>query len=553
MKQKKIDKRICIYTLLFLFMMVIDQRTLTPSNYVRAAFVQASIIPFLFIIIMQMKLEKMCKWISFIYAICSIIIFGLGTIYLYNYVEFYLKFIVVLFEILIFGFIIIYAILNRKTYFQVKSLFHWEAILWIAMLFLMGISKYNGVWPWIVLTMLVLMINLNIDKVEQVRIFHGMLYGIMASYFLIQGYAFVFRPYDDIRYYGSYNNPNRNALFYTVIFVAYLINAYRLSEKKKKKWMQIVNTILTASIIGFSILTGCKTAILTIFTMLFLYALIKFFRKGEKIHKFILQSVIFILTIIFLLPICYLAARYIPPVFHHSVWFYEEYSVDKVHSFDAYNSEKYPEMGEVVNSIFGRYIIIEKVSQMDEKPVIDTGDTNTINEKPVIDTGDTNTINEKTTIIQTKPIDEDRSLEEILSGDDMTGLGTYTARLFIWKEYIKRFNLVGHVKISALAHNVFIEFAYYFGIIIGGIFLLGYGVSFLFQFFFAYKTRRFSDFGILSFITIFGVYGMAEVDWYPGQATLSLFFFMICFIAWRKNSDINLTQEGEEKLENKKS
>lgn len=53
-------------------------------------------------------------------------------------------------------------------------------------------------------------------------------------------------------------------------------------------------------------------------------------------------------------PLCFAAARYIPPLRHHPIWFEEEWSEKKVHSWDPWNSEKYIDMDEFFRAAGGR-------------------------------------------------------------------------------------------------------------------------------------------------------------------------------------------------------
>jgi len=53
-------------------------------------------------------------------------------------------------------------------------------------------------------------------------------------------------------------------------------------------------------------------------------------------------------------PISFSLTRYLPPVFHHPVWFWGEWSEDKVHSWDPWNSEKYVDIDELLETAVGR-------------------------------------------------------------------------------------------------------------------------------------------------------------------------------------------------------
>jgi hypothetical protein len=244
-----------------------------------------------------------------------------------------------------------------------------------------------------------------------------------------------------------------------------------------------------------------------------------------------------------------MVARYVPPLFHHSVWFYGEYSVNKVHSFDAYDSEKYPEVEDLVELLLNRYLLIEDI---EEYPMV---------EKVVHII--TNRYSKGENIFIEKTEDEVKELQVEPGSDAMPPLyangeanGSYNARIGIWKGYINRINISGH-KIEEPhfwltekycvphAHNVFLEFTYNFGGIIGILFFLGYVICAIQQGILTYKTKSFTNFTILVMIVLFGVFGMVELDFFIGQAPLTFFFFMLCHIIWNEKKDKNIDEKIE--------
>lgn len=518
---KVTTKRICIYAFLFFFIMVIDQRILTSWNYARCAFRQASALPFLAIIVMQMDKEKLKNMAYRIYGVISVVVAIVGGIYLWKTQEFYLQYSVLWIEILIVGFILLYLIRTKKLYVEVKKIFTWTSIFWIVTLGLMGISRYEGFWPWEFLLVFLLLIFVEIDKEEQKLIFKGMLYGIMTSYFAIQGAALLFRPYDVDRYQGAFNNTNMNALFYVVVFAAFLVNQYMLVEEDRETKFKVLNTFFMMSVFGFTILTVGKAAMLTEIIVMILY-LFFMILKNEKKVKFLLATLLsWLVLTVCLVPICFLSARYMPTIINHPVWFYGEYSEERVHSYDPYDSEKYPETEDIYEKILDRFLGISDESAEEKEEVIS----------------------------QAVAGDGSDPLHPLYVGDDAKT--SYSARIGIWKEYFKRINLSGH-RIDEMhfwltenfyvyhAHNVFLEFAYNFGVIAGLLFFLGYLFFGIKQLIKTWKSKSWLDFHILVFLSILGVFGLVELNWFVGQAPLVLFFFMICNMIWNEKRVNNL-------------
>jgi O-antigen ligase len=524
----KLMKKEYLYAMIFIWILVVDQRAFTAMNYERVAFVQSAILPFLLIFVLQMKLKNEHKKKYIFCATIFSLIFIIGSVYLYNTYDYYFKYIVILLEVLISLFVLFYTVLNRKQYLIAKKAYNWISILWIVTLLLMGIAKYNGMWTWIVLAIFTPLTMLDLTKEEKDKIVVGLIYGLIASYFLLQDLALLIRPYDMMRYNGIYANPNLNALFYMVVFIACLANGVRLQNNDSKRWLQVVNVIIGCSTVAFAVLCGSKTGMLTVLGIAFLFCFVFLFRKKEKVGTVIRKIMIWVITVILLIPICYSAARYMPHMWSYTVYFYGEYSPSKIHSYEPYNSDKYPEAIEIVELMMDRYLGIE-INVNSDKGNIDSD----------IPAREFYTYAEALEMV-----DGTETLEEILTGDITKNLTSYTARMFIWNEYAKRLNWTGHAAVSTHAHNIFLEFLYYFGILAGGLFFVSYVITALYQLVVTYKSRLISDFFALAYIALFGVFGLLELDWYRGQVTLSLFFFSVCLVVW------NMV-EKHDKLESK--
>ena len=79
-------------------------------------------------------------------------------------------------------------------------------------------------------------------------------------------------------------------------------------------------------------------------------------------------------------------------------------------------------------------------------------------------------------------------------------------------------------------HNVFLQMAYDFGIIVGILFITVFMLSYLYNAirFFKEKTteNHFRIFVTVGYITIFAAFGMFEIDWMYGQLPFALFWLM---------------------------
>lgn len=60
---------------------------------------------------------------------------------------------------------------------------------------------------------------------------------------------------------------------------------------------------------------------------------------SEKEKHYFRNGLLLMLCICMMFPVTFGMTRYLPPLFHHPVWFWGEWSEQKVHSWDAWNSE----------------------------------------------------------------------------------------------------------------------------------------------------------------------------------------------------------------------
>ena len=108
--------------------------------------------------------------------------------------------------------------------------------------------------------------------------------------------------------------------------------------------------MMYGSVIGlyaFIFMTIGRTAWLVSFILGLLFL---GFYQGEKQKKhYIRNGLLLVLCICMMFPVTFGMTRYLPPVFHHPVWFWGEWSEERVHSWDAWNSEKYVDIDDVLN------------------------------------------------------------------------------------------------------------------------------------------------------------------------------------------------------------
>ena len=79
-----------------------------------------------------------------------------------------------------------------------------------------------------------------------------------------------------------------------------------------------------------------------------------FYQSVKKQRHYIRNGLLLVLCVCMMFPVTFGMTRYLPPVFHHPVWFWGEWNEERVHSWDAWDSEKYVNLEELVETAVGR-------------------------------------------------------------------------------------------------------------------------------------------------------------------------------------------------------
>lgn len=393
-------------------------------------------------------------------------------------------------------------------------------ILAAVMLLWMLFSVNEDIWPGWYLVMFGLFYHTEYCEEDMEALKQGMLDGIIAAFFLLQGAAFVFRPYDVVRYAGIYSNCNINALFYGIVWVAFLIRMYDIRKKNGNKWKEVLCFLFAGALAAFSLMTGCRTAWLAMFVTGFIYVVFADFqglkyKAGKMFGKLVLYAVVVCVSF----PIAFAAARYIPPVFHHPIWYDWEYNESKVHSFDSWDSEKYVSWEDLTGELSGRIEpYIRKIFGKEQAGIA--------------------TVQASYFTIGDKTYDT--------SSQEYSDYGSVLIRAAFWDYYLRNGNMEGHLTVEGHevpglgyvwhTQNTFIQFWYYYGIPSAALFLT-VTISLVFIGMKRMVKGQQDDALIcLLYLVFWGMYGLAEAVWYPGQMILFLAFFTPKFL-WQKEKE----------------
>lgn len=455
------------------------------------------------IIFSNFKLKDFLKWEYLVWLIICLIgtpiqiRWGMSN---YNYPG---QWTTAILEGAVYGFIIIRLV---KYYYGEKHKIYehfdkWALIMIGAIFVLMVISRNESIW-YVYYFMVFGSLMLTPMTAERHEILSdSMSTGVIFGYIMIQGHAFVFRPYDIVRYNGFYTNPNINSLLYVAGFVAILCKIYKLKSKNSKLVWRLLMYAFAGLTVGFAVYTGCRTALLTIAVVYFAF-MIKYVSMipKKKINRIMALSVLMVAMIVAMIYPAYCAIRYIPPVFHHPVWLDgDTYSEERVHSWDEWDSEKYVSFDDAIEEsgirVFKTFVHAETIEKMNEE-------SGSSSDNPLFS------------------IDDEKEKVNMTS-----------VRIYIYKWYVESLNLWGHEKDDGVwitycnhhphAHNVFLQIGYDFGIPMIGmvvVFLILYVVH-------SIKTKK-DKINVL-FCLAFFLFGSIELSWGRGQLLYTLLFWAI--------------------------
>lgn len=247
-------------------------------------------------------------------------------------------------------------------------------VLWLGLTVLMFFSGSDLIWGVWYFGMFGLFFWTEYTKEDREALIKGMLNGTLIAAFLMQAFAWGFRPYDEVRYKGAYDNCNVQALYYLIVYGMLILKLHfgreeRLlstqhtlqaavdggkSSKRKCRWIQLFWIICAGAVIAQILLTQSRTAVLCVVLLTLVYGVDVWMSAAGAGRAVGSMAAICICTIVLLFPV-YLADRWLPVILHHPVWFEGEWSEDKVHSFDPADSDKYVSFNEIIETATGRF------------------------------------------------------------------------------------------------------------------------------------------------------------------------------------------------------
>ncbi len=430
--------------------------------------------------------------------------------------------------------------------------------MWLGMMVWCSISRNAAIWPLWYLVMFGAYYLAPVSKNELKEMIKGIADGIIISFFWVQIRAFLYRPYDfDERYYGHFTNPNVNGMFYLYslsgILTRWWISLTSLDKHNlKNRLTEFFYFVLSVSVLDFINYTGAIGAFLAATLMFFAFLLIKAIRDDKrKMFKFLTRGFLIILIFLVLFYPVYACMRYIPALRHHPVW-YRDYSEYKVHSWDPIDSCKYISFERALNGcVFSRIIWKFRVFNGTESSAEYQEDDIEMKIASLdLPVSIVRTIMVSNAVVTqdypggTWVYEYDDGVEPGTDSDHSALLnygvnGNFDIRVFIWKYFFERMNLLGHEELNVgvfvgnywgHAHNAFIQIAYLFGIPAGVFFLMMVGFGIIRSFISLIKSDL-KDTVLYIFPLVFFIgylcYGMCECPALTGEAMFTILFLTV--------------------------
>mgnify|MGYP000605980943 CR=1 FL=1 len=429
-------------------------------------------------------------------------------------------------------------------------------VLALVMAFLMTFSRSGRLWPVWFAAMFGMFYVTRFTREKLDQLFEAMVDATIVAFFVIQIYAYGFRPYDVIRYLGAYPNSNVASLHYLVVYTMVLCKLHYLEKKNAKKGWRIFFFLGAAGLLDFMFLTMGRTSWVTAIVITCFYGIFVIWKNWKK--KFsgvIARGAALVAAFVVLFPVVFGTVRFLPAVLHHPVW----YGGEKVHSFDPADSPKYIEMDEFLEAVFGRIVgTFYKGDEAGEASVagnstdnVVTVEAGTAGGKAGAGSAD-NIVAENTedgeeadrenaepdNVNSAVAVDVSQTSYEIIEKIGPEGMDeALNIRLSIYAAYLRNLNWFGHPDaeghyqfadidyFSWHAQNVWLQMAFSYGIPSGILFLILTVLLFR-KNFGILKNAGNVPYKIIPFFIclLFFVYGLMELDWNVGQYPLILLF-----------------------------
>ena len=417
---------------------------------------------------------------------------------------------------------------------------HWGPFLvWLVMMVMMAVVRWDVLWSKSFLLFFLCFYLTNFEEKDLNNLLTGVVEGIVIGFVLMQGFAFLYRPYTVVRYIGIFSNGNNNAIFYVVAYTAVLCKWYQMKLKQRFLLYRLPLIALLGMIVGLAIMTMCRTALIvmvinTVFFLLF--QMIS--RRRWKVLELVVDGVAIVASVLFLFAFTYELTRYLPAYVNEPVYFAQDFvHVNIDPEVDGPDSEKYVEFDEMWEQAFDRVLWFAEEEQIERIKHWFLKFT-LIAEAAQLPSSYDGDVWEEYDEVYVEP-GTDRRHPMLTEKEDVSD--PVQIRVSIWRYYLEHLKFVGEregvsdVWITTTysaphPHNILLFIAADFGVLVGALFLLNILLSYNKAFMGLAERKQgswyYRLFVLLSFVTATVGFGMIELSWDYGQMSFTLLFLV---------------------------
>jgi len=534
LQSKKIDWKNIFYTLLVVFFCIADQQRGSATGSVQFVFVNMTGVGICLLMLSTYQWKDFRKRSYLLWTIFFLIVSVFLTYLKRESILYPGQWYTALLNIWLMGFsgmglVEKYVVERKRLCVSLKTLLPFTLFMLLACF-----SRNDSLWQWWYFVLFGMLYFTEFSVSEKRKLSRALLNGIIIGFIIIQGLAFMFRPYDVLRYNGMYANPNMNALFYSLVYCAFLGKFCGVFAQESSISFRKTRLIFFLAGCGFMwsfvCFTMCRTAMISmalVTAVAGLYCLCKI--RTHVIQNALKMACGLLVCIIIGAPVTYSAVRYLPPLFHHPIWFEGEYSEERVHSWDPIDSPKYIRWEQVWKGLLGR-MSDEDLKQAAWEITTDS---------PVYVASLKPTRIFSALVIQQTPL--------LTEGEAESSVNIRTS---IYRYYLKQLNLAGHanaengVQVTSLynaphAHNMFLQMAFSFGIVAGIAFIVWIATNIFRSLRESFSMGRDTDMLlVLLFLINITAFGMLEITWLVGQLSFLLLFLLPLFFSDKEAAHI---------------
>lgn len=508
---KKILSKYTLYFFCFIALNFIEFLRATQTGNVWSAAANCTGLVMMVIIFSQLPIKDFLKPANYIYtALC---VLAVGAVYFHwtrHIGEYYFgQMATAIMNIWWLGMVVRYffrKIIEEKTLKLHIGALGWT---WIILTLWTIVSVAGRWWPVWFLLMFGSFYLIRFSEEDKAALIRAMIDGTIASFFVIQSYAYLFRPYDEIRYKGAFDNCNTMALYYLIVYCMVLFKIHLLHVRKSKLGWKLFYLVLAGGLLAFQFLTICRTAWMCAIAITLCYGWVVLHKAwGDVIFKLAARGCLLVLTAVLTFPAVFLTVRWLPTIHPHPIWYEGEWSNKKVHSWDPPDSEKYVELDEFLNLALGRIYNVIKLLDARNPFVLHAhaGREADIIPEPDYDW-------RRSSVLVRKVFFQTYWEHSTWYGHPEED-GHYIfekSRIYIWH-----------------GQNLWIQIVYYFGYP-AGVFLAVLIILTLWKAGKKAKLIRQDEFAMIPILicVLYFMYGIPEIVWNPGQLVLALVFFVM--------------------------